>query len=81
MPLQGRCRVMANKMPYGTRNVIGHMTTDLVPVRATRKKNILDFHLVDWFSLMPSSIYGPEDVECSLVTYQDQALCLDFSAL
>ena len=38
MPLQGRYRVIANKMPNGTRNVIGHLTTDLRPVRATRKK-------------------------------------------
>ena len=38
MPLQGRCRAIANKMPNGTRNVIRHMTTDLGPVRATRKK-------------------------------------------
>ena len=35
----GRCRAIANKMPNGTRNVIGHLTTDLGPVRATRKKN------------------------------------------
>ena len=38
MPLQGRCRAIANKMPNGTRNVIGHMTTNQEPVRATRKK-------------------------------------------
>ena len=28
-------------MPNGTMNVIGHMTTDLGPVRATLKKNTL----------------------------------------
>ena len=29
-------------MPKGTRNVIGHMTTDLEPVRATRKKKLAE---------------------------------------
>ena len=43
VPLQGRCRAIANKMPNGTRNVIGHMTTDLGPVRATCKKYIYIF--------------------------------------
>ena len=42
MPLQGRCRAIANKMPNGTKNVIGHMTTDIGPVRATRKKRDSD---------------------------------------
>ena len=30
-------------MPNETRNVIGHMTTVLIPVRATRKKKIEDY--------------------------------------
>ena len=38
VPLQGKCRAMANKMPNETRNVIVHMTTDLGSVRATHKK-------------------------------------------
>ena len=38
VPLQGKCRAIANKMSNGTRNVIVHMTTDLGPVRATSKK-------------------------------------------
>ena len=43
MPLQGRCRAIANKITNETRNVIGHMTTVLIPVRATRKKKIEDY--------------------------------------
>ena len=40
MPLQGRYQDIANKMPNGARNVIGHMTTDLGPVWATHKKKL-----------------------------------------
>ena len=38
-------------MPNGTRNVIRHMTTDLGPVKETRKKKIINFQMMKNFNL------------------------------
>ena len=67
MPLQGRCRAIADNMQNGTRNVIGHMTTDLSTERETHKKNLTHMLFCSRFDEVCTTI---EDEDCDIVTDQ-----------